>query len=88
MLTRPSWAGPPASCYLGAVAGKNPTLVKRDRERARTEKAARKREERERRKDNRVGGDNAGPKVATRQDLDGYGLDRGASGDPFEGRES
>jgi hypothetical protein len=69
------------------VAGKNPTLVKRDRERARAEKAARKREERERRKDNKSGGD-AGPKVATRQDLDGYGLDRGASGDPFDGRES
>lgn len=69
------------------MAGKNPTLVKRDRERARAEKAARKREERERRKDNKGGGD-AGPKVATRQDLDGYGLDRGASGDPFDGRES
>jgi len=78
----------PATCYALVVAGKNPTLVKRDRERARSEKAARKREERERRKDNKAGGDNAGPKVATRQDLDGYGLDRGASGDPFDGRES
>jgi hypothetical protein len=67
------------------VAGKNPTVLKRDRERARAEKAARKREERDRRKETR--GESAGPRVATRQDLDGYGLDRSASGDPFEGSD-
>jgi hypothetical protein len=59
--------------------------LKRDRERARTEKAARKREERARRQERR--GEDAGPRVATREELDGYGLPRGASGDPFdEGR--
>jgi hypothetical protein len=61
-------------------------MLKRDRERARAEKAARKREERDRRKDSRA--DSAGPRVATRQDLDGYGLDRSASGDPFEGSDA
>lgn len=61
-------------------------MLKRDRERARAEKAARKREERERRKDTREESD--GPRVATRQELDGYGLDRSTSGDPFGGSES
>jgi hypothetical protein len=65
------------------VAARNPTMLKRDRERARTEKAARKREERDRRKESRS--ESAGPRVATRQELDGYGLDRDASGDPFDG---
>jgi len=63
------------------VAGKNPTMLKRERERARADKAARKREERERRREQRSEG--AGPAVATRRDLDGYGLPRGTSGDPF-----
>lgn len=67
------------------MAAKKPALLKRDRERARTEKAARKREERARRQERR--GESAGPRVATREELDGYGLPRGASGDPFdEGR--
>jgi len=52
-------------------AGK-PTLLKRDRERARSEKAARKREERVRRRSE--GGDANGDRVATRSDLEGYGV--------------
>jgi hypothetical protein len=64
------------------LAVKKPSLLKRDRERARTEKASRKREERARRQERR--GDAAGPRVATRDELDGYGLPRGASGDPFD----
>ena len=66
------------------MAVKKPAMLKRDRERARAEKAARKREDRARRQEDRTAG---GPPVATREDLDGYGLPRGASGDPFEGDE-
>jgi hypothetical protein len=58
-------------------------MLKRDRERARDEKAARKREDRARRQERDAPGD-GGPRVATREELDGYGLPRGASGDPFE----
>jgi hypothetical protein len=57
-------------------------VLKRERERARTEKAARKREEKSRRQER--GGTGSGPPVATRDELDGYGLPRGASGDPFD----
>jgi hypothetical protein len=64
------------------VAVKKPSMLKRDRERAREEKASRKREERARRQERR--GDSSGPRVATRDELDGYGLPRGASGDPFD----
>jgi len=67
------------------VAAKKPSMLKRDRERARDEKAARKREDRSRRPER--GSDDAGPRVATREELDGYGLPRGASGDPFEDRK-
>jgi hypothetical protein len=60
---------------------KKPSLLKRDRERARAEKAARKRESRAvRRRAQDAGG---GPPVATRDELDGYGLERGSSGEPF-----
>ena len=68
------------------MAAKKPSMLKRDRERARDEKAARKREDRGRRPSDR-GGEDAGPRVATREELDGYGLPRGASGDPFEDRK-
>jgi hypothetical protein len=61
------------------VAVRKPSVLKRERERARNEKAARKREERQRRQTE----DRSGPRVATRDDLDGYGLDRASSGDPF-----
>jgi len=67
------------------VAAKKPSMLKRDRERARDEKAARKREDRGRRPDR--ASEDAGPRVATREELDGYGLPRGASGDPFEDRK-
>ena len=60
-----------------------PSMQKRERERARDEKAARKRAQKPRRQE-RGGGDGSGPPVATRDDLDGYGLPRGASGDPFD----
>jgi len=62
------------------MAAKKPSVLKRDRERARDEKAARKREDRKRRQSTPGG---AGPPVATRDDLGGYGLERGSSGDPF-----
>jgi ribosome assembly protein YihI (activator of Der GTPase) len=65
------------------MAAKKPSMMKRDRERARDEKAARKREDRSRAKER---GADAGPRVATREELDGYGLPREASGDPFEDR--
>ena len=67
------------------MAAKKPSRLKRDRERARDEKAARKREDRGRRPDR--ASEDAGPRVATREELDGYGLPRGASGDPFEDRK-
>ncbi len=67
------------------MAAKKPSMLKRDRERARDEKAARKREDRGRRPDQKA--EDAGPRVATREELDGYGLPRGASGDPFEDRK-
>jgi len=67
------------------VAAKKPSMLKRDRERARDEKAARKREDRGRRPER--GDEDTGPRVATREELDGYGLPRGASGDPFEDRK-
>ena len=66
------------------MAAKKPSMLKRDRERARDEKAARKREDRARAKER--GTDDAGQRVATREELDGYGLPRDASGDPFEDR--
>jgi len=66
------------------MAAKKPSMMKRDRERARDEKAARKREDRARSKER--GAADAGPRVATREELDGYGLPREASGDPFEDR--
>jgi hypothetical protein len=64
------------------VAGKKPSILKRERERARDERNARKREERK----NRASRESslAGPPVATRDELGGYGLERGSSGDPFE----
>jgi hypothetical protein len=64
------------------MAAKKPSMMKRDRERARDEKAARKREDRTRAKERGA----EGPRVATREELDGYGLPREASGDPFEDR--
>jgi len=67
------------------VAAKKPSMLKRDRERARDEKAARKREDRGRRPERP--NEDTGPRVATREELDGYGLPRGASGDPFEDRK-
>jgi hypothetical protein len=54
------------------VRASKPSLLKRDRERARGEKAARKREERVRRQAERGG--EAGDRVATRSDLEGYGV--------------
>jgi len=66
------------------MAAKKPSMLKRDRERARDEKAARKREDRARTKERAP--DDAGQRVATREELDGYGLPREASGDPFEDR--
>ena len=63
------------------MAAKKPSVLKRERERARNEKAARKREDRQSRQAS--GGAAAGPRVATREELDGYGLERGSSGDPF-----
>jgi hypothetical protein len=62
------------------MATKKPSVMKRERERARDEKAARKRERQRRPAD---GNDAAGPRVATRAELDGYGLERASSGDPF-----
>jgi hypothetical protein len=49
-----------------------PSVLKRQRERKRAEKAAQKREERVRRDANRPEG--AGTDVATREDLEGYGI--------------
>jgi hypothetical protein len=66
------------------MAAKKPSMMKRDRERARDEKAARKREDRARSKER--GAADTGPRGATREELDGYGLPRDASGDPFEDR--
>lgn len=63
------------------MAVKKPSALKRDRERARDEKAARKREDRARRPSQPAG---SGPRVATRDELGGYGLDRKTSGDPFD----
>ena len=63
------------------MAAKKPSVLKRERERARNEKAARKREDRQQRQAREPGG--AGPRVATRDELEGYGLPRGSSGDPF-----
>jgi ribosome assembly protein YihI (activator of Der GTPase) len=65
------------------MAAKKPSVLKRERERSRTDKAARKREDRKRRQSD---GLRAGPRVATRDELDAYGLDRASSGDPFDGR--
>ncbi len=48
------------------------SFMKRERERQRTERAAVKRE----RRSQRGPGESEGPRVATREDLDGYGLDR------------
>ena len=63
------------------MAAKKPSMLKRERERARSEKAARKRENRKNRPSADASG--TGPRVATRDELDGYGLDRTSSGDPF-----
>ena len=64
------------------MAVKKPSALKRDRERARDDKAARKREDRARRQSREPTG--TGPRVATRDELGGYGLERGSSGDPFD----
>jgi len=63
------------------MAVKKPSVLKRERERARAEKAARKRENRASRAGTPKEG---GPRVATRDELGGYGLERGSSGDPFD----
>jgi hypothetical protein len=63
------------------MAAKKPSVLKRERERARIEKATRKREDRKRRPSGDATG--SGPRVATRDELGGYGLERGSSGDPF-----
>ena len=68
------------------MANKKPSILKRERERARDERNARKREERSRRA--AVDTDGTGPKVATRDELGGYGLDRRTSGDPFDPEQS
>lgn len=67
------------------MPSKKPTMLKRERERARDEKAARKRAEKSRKQER--GAEGSGPPVATRDELDGYGLPRGASGDPFDDRD-
>jgi hypothetical protein len=64
------------------MAVKKPSVLKRERERARDEKAARKRESRARRQSGESNG--GGPRVATRDELGGYGLERRSSGDPFD----
>lgn len=48
------------------------SFMKRERERQRTERAADKRV----RRSQREPGESEGPRVATREDLGGYGLDR------------
>jgi len=62
------------------MASKKPSVLKRERERARDERAARKRADRARRRPEEV----AGPRIATRDELDGYGLERRSSGNPFD----
>ncbi len=57
-----------------------PSVQKRLRERKRAEKAAQKREERVRRGEKRPEG--AGAVVATREDLEGYGLSPSIDADP------
>jgi len=64
------------------VANKKPSILKRERERARDERNARKREERKKRQPRESG--EPGPALATRDDLGGYGLERRSSGDPFD----
>ncbi len=64
------------------VATRKPSILKRERERARDERNARKREERKNRAA-RVSSA-TGPSVATRDELGGYGLERRSSGDPFD----
>jgi hypothetical protein len=69
------------------MAVKKPSVLKRERERSRNDKAARKREDRKRRRSDGSQADgSAGPRVATRDELDAYGLDRSSSGDPFDVR--
>ena len=69
------------------MAVKKPSVLKRERERARDQKAALKRAERQRRQSREPSGQ--GPPVATRDELGDYGLERRSSGDPFdEGRKS
>jgi hypothetical protein len=65
------------------MAMKKPSVLKRERERARDAKAALKRAERLRRQSRETSGQ--GPPVATRDELGGYGLERHSSGDPFDG---
>ena len=60
------------------------SFMKRERERQRTERAAVKRE----RRTQREPGENEGPRVATREDLDGYGLDREDGADDVEASSS
>jgi len=62
------------------MAAKKPSVLKRERERARDDKAARKRADRKRRQSDES---QVGPRIATRDELDAYGLDRASSGDPF-----
>jgi hypothetical protein len=66
------------------MAVKKPSVLKRERERARDEKAARKRESKARRQSGDPNGAGPGPRVATRDELGGYGLERRTSGDPFD----
>lgn len=53
-----------------------PSVLKRQRERKRAEKAEQKREERARREANRADGGSGAP-IASREDLEGYGVDSG-----------
>lgn len=62
------------------MAASKPSVLKRERERSRDEKAARKREDRKRRTSTSP---DASARVATRDELSDYGLDRSTSGDPF-----
>lgn len=62
------------------MAARKPSVLKRERERSRDEKAARKREDRKRRA---ATSPEDSARVATRDELSDYGLDRSSSGDPF-----
>lgn len=72
----------PNTAAGSCVASKKPSILKRERERARDERNARKREDRKARSARESS--QAGPPVATRDELGGYGLERSSSGDPFD----